>query len=121
MTISNDIDYEELSENEPMYMHLAAGAAAGIMEHTIVYPFDSIKTRMQIVSKGQSMVIYDGVINSIKLISTTEGFKALWRGVASVCIGAGPAHALYFASYEKAKTMLGGSDDSKMKPIAAGK
>lgn len=30
--------------------HMAAGAAAGIMEHVAMYPVDTIKTRMQALS-----------------------------------------------------------------------
>ena len=38
-----------------------------------------------------------------------EGVAGLYRGVAAVAGGAGPAHALYFASYEAAKGLLGGN------------
>ena len=36
----------------------------------------------------------------------------LWRGVNSVVMGAGPAHALYFATYEYVKDKLAVDDDS---------
>jgi hypothetical protein len=36
-------DYEELPEGSPAWVSLSAGALAGIAEHTITYPFDSIK------------------------------------------------------------------------------
>jgi solute carrier family 25 iron transporter 28/37 len=32
-----------------------------------------------------------------------EGVAGLYRGVAAVAVGAGPAHAVYFATYEKVK------------------
>jgi hypothetical protein len=51
--------------------------------------------------------IYTGVSNALSRIWTTEGWYALWRGVNSVVVGAGPAHALYFATYEHCKVMLG--------------
>lgn len=38
-------DYEELPEGSPAWVSLSAGALAGIAEHTITYPFDSIKVR----------------------------------------------------------------------------
>lgn len=44
-------------------------------------------------------------------ITTTEGTKRLWRGVASVIMGAGPAHAVYFGTYELAKDFAGGNDN----------
>ena len=63
--------------------------------------------------------VYTGVINAVSKISTTEGAKTLWRGVNSVILGAGPAHALYFGSYEFAKDAFGGNE-SGHHPIAAG-
>ncbi|KAJ2816572.1 Fe(2+) transporter, partial [Coemansia furcata] len=38
-----EYDYEELPETSPLTMHLIAGAAAGIMEHSVMYPFDIVK------------------------------------------------------------------------------
>ena len=35
--------------------------------------------------------------------------RALWRGVASVIAGAGPAHAVYFGTYEFVKEVTGGN------------
>lgn len=44
----------------------------------------------------------------VRSLMRTEGIAGLYRGVAAVGIGAGPAHALYFATYEYAKDALGG-------------
>lgn len=37
------VDYEELPHGTPAWINLTAGAMAGIAEHSITYPFDSIK------------------------------------------------------------------------------
>lgn len=99
-----EIDYEALPPNASLLAHLTAGAFAGIMEHTVMYPIDSIKTRMQIISNTQDLS--KGLINSISKISSSEGAYALWRGVSSVVLGAGPAHAVYFSVFEATKTLL---------------
>ncbi|PVU95781.1 hypothetical protein BB559_002605 [Furculomyces boomerangus] len=114
-----DHDYEELTGNPSIYMHLAAGAAAGIMEHAVMYPFDSIKTRMQVVESNKQL-LYSGLVQSFKHVTTSEGARALWRGISSMIAGAGPAHAVYFAAYEQAKHYLSGGDDKKINPLAAG-
>ena len=44
----------------------------------------------------------------IRSISTTEGLRSLWRGVASVIMGAGPAHAAHFGMYEFVREISGG-------------
>lgn len=99
-----EVDYEALPEDASIVAHLSAGAFAGIMEHTVMYPIDSIKTRMQMVASAQPA--NRSVILSISRISSSEGAYALWRGVSSVLLGAGPAHAVYFSVFEATKTML---------------
>lgn len=54
--------------------------------------------------------IYSGVGNALTRISSTEGMRALWRGVSSVILGAGPAHAVHFGVYEKVKELAGGNE-----------
>lgn len=95
-------DYEGLPESTPLVANLIAGAFAGVAEHTLMYPVDAIKTRMQIVQPTPAAV-YSGVTNAITKISTTEGIRTLWRGMTSVILGAGPAHAVYFGTYEFTK------------------
>lgn len=99
-----EIDYEALPEDASIAAHLSAGAFAGIMEHTVMFPIDSIKTRMQMIALGQPLG--KSVIKLILKISSSEGAYALWRGVSSVVLGAGPAHAVYFSVFEATKTML---------------
>ena len=45
----------------------------------------------------------------IASLMKTEGVAGLYRGIAAVGIGAGPAHAVYFATYEHAKDAFGGN------------
>ncbi|PVH16078.1 uncharacterized protein CXQ87_003942 [Candidozyma duobushaemuli] len=99
-----EIDYEALPDDASIAAHLSAGAFAGIMEHTVMFPIDSIKTRMQMIASGQPLS--KSVVGSISKISSSEGAYALWRGVSSVVLGAGPAHAVYFSVFEATKTML---------------
>lgn len=105
--MEEEIDYESLPANAPLSHQLAAGAFAGIMEHSIMFPIDAIKTRMQTVSVSSSTkALPSNMIQTIARISTTEGSLALWKGVQSVILGAGPAHAVYFATYEMCKGYL---------------
>ncbi|KAJ3336537.1 Fe(2+) transporter [Gonapodya sp. JEL0774] len=94
-------DYESLPTSS-VAVHLAAGAFAGVAEHSIMFPLDAIKTRMQFITPSPQAV-YSSLANAVTRISSTEGMYALWRGVSSVVVGAGPAHALQFATYEMCK------------------
>ena len=99
--------------------HMFAGAFAGTMEHTVMFPVDTVKTRMQLVAAASSSssssltsssssmnMIKSTIPNAIRSILKTDGVKGLYRGVVAGGLGAGPAHAVYFATYEYGKKMF---------------
>ncbi|KAI9657284.1 MAG: asparaginyl-tRNA synthetase [Trizodia sp. TS-e1964] len=112
-----ELDYEGLPPDFSLLANLAAGAFAGIAEHTVMYPIDVIKTRMQILNPSPTAV-YTSLSNAVARISSTEGIRSLWRGISSVALGAGPAHAVYFATYEAVKHAMGGNGGGHQ-PLAA--
>ncbi|KAI9823520.1 MAG: asparaginyl-tRNA synthetase [Phylliscum demangeonii] len=113
-----EYDYEALPPTFSLSANLLAGAFAGISEHTVMYPVDAIKTRMQVINPSPAAV-YTGMTNAALRISSTEGVRSLWRGISSVALGAGPAHAVYFATYEAVKQAMGGNEGNGHHPIAA--
>lgn len=50
---------------------------------------------------------YRNVMDALWRIMRTEGIWRPIRGLNVTAVGAGPAHALYFACYEKLKKSLG--------------
>ncbi|XP_038046195.1 mitoferrin-1-like [Patiria miniata] len=106
-TISEELEYEYegLPETTTLTTHLMAGAIAGIMEHCVMYPVDSVKTRMQTIRPSPNGR-YKNVFSGLATIVRNEGPFGVVRGLNAVALGAGPAHALYFACYEKMKHML---------------
>jgi hypothetical protein len=56
------------------------------------------------------MQLQSSVIQALQAILRREGVRGLYRGLSAVVIGAGPSHAVYFATYEAAKEMLGGNE-----------
>jgi solute carrier family 25 iron transporter 28/37 len=74
-----DLDWEEWDASlSPLsfFDHCLAGSFAGVMEHTLLYPLDTVKTcwQSQVLNKAASVVVV-----------------VMWRGVASwgVAIAAG--------------------------------
>ena len=63
---------------------------------------------MQVFATSPAAV-YTGIGNAFTRISSTEGMRALWRGVSSVIMGAGPAHAVHFGTYEAVKELAAGN------------
>ncbi|KAJ1590816.1 hypothetical protein NDA11_002969 [Ustilago hordei] len=106
--VEEEVDYEGLGGNVPLHINMIAGSLAGISEHAVMFPVDVIRTRMQVLSATPAAT-YTGVVQAFNRISTLEGARTLWRGVASVIMGAGPAHAVYFGTYETVKEATGGN------------
>ncbi|KAJ8317052.1 hypothetical protein KUTeg_004956 [Tegillarca granosa] len=107
MDIEPDDPYESLPESSAAVTHMMAGAAAGIMEHCVMYPVDCVKTRMQCLVPDPR-ADYRSVPDAFYKIVRFEGMKNTVRGISVVVGGAGPAHALYFACYEKLKKTISG-------------
>ncbi|XP_068130831.1 mitoferrin-1 [Hyperolius riggenbachi] len=99
-------EYESLPAGVSPVTHMVAGAVAGILEHTVMYPVDSVKTRMQSLQPDPK-ARYRGVMEALKTMVRTEGVLTPLRGINVTMLGAGPAHALYFACYEKMKITVG--------------
>ncbi|KAL3655170.1 S-adenosylmethionine carrier 1, chloroplastic/mitochondrial [Castilleja foliolosa] len=66
-----------------------SGAAAGGLVETVMYPIDTIKTRLQAVRGGGKIV-----------------FKGLYSGLAGNLVGVIPASALFIGVYEPTKQKL---------------
>ena len=84
---SEDVDFiMELAENYGLAKAMAAGAAAGVMEHLWMFPVDTIKTRMQThFIPGQKL--YHSVPNAIlQVIFPTAASKFTSRKFLVLCI-----------------------------------
>ncbi|KAG0726431.1 Mitoferrin-1 [Chionoecetes opilio] len=95
-------EYESLPTSD-VGIHMTAGAVAGIMEHCVMFPIDSVKTRMQSLApspEASYRTIREGLMKMIH----SEGIMRPMGGVNAVIIGAGPAHAFYFSAYEGIKS-----------------
>ncbi|KAH7624542.1 hypothetical protein Ndes2526B_g00743 [Nannochloris sp. 'desiccata'] len=91
------------------YGHMVAGAMAGMGEHLAMYPVDTVKTRMQALAHpGQQL--HTSLVRAMSGVLRREGVPGFYRGATAMAIGAGPSHALYFAAYEAAKDIYGGSE-----------
>jgi len=99
-----DVDvYEQLPEGVSLLTTASAGAAAGITEHVCMYPVDVVKTRQQALACDKTSLQSRSILRNISHIWRTEGPGKLVQGCQAMALGAGPAHAIYFAVYEKVK------------------
>lgn len=101
-------DYESMPESSSVGVHMMAGAMAGMMEHVLMYPLDSVKTRMQTLRPNPN-ASYRSVPEALYKMIRYEGLLRPIKGVSVVFFSAGPAHALYYSCYERMKLILSGT------------
>lgn len=94
--------YESLPCERNTLVYMSAGAAAGVLEHCVMYPIDVVRTRMQSI---RPQIAHKSFSNTFIQLIRTERFNT-FRGMSAVITGAGPAHALYFSCYENLKQAI---------------
>lgn len=97
-------DYESLPDSTPLSVTCLAGATAGIAEHCVMFPVDSVKTRMQSLACGRHQQV--GMVTVMRNMIAEEGIFRPIKGMNAMAAGAGPAHAMYFSALEKTKEYL---------------
>ena len=85
-----------LKHNMKMYKLLIAGGFSGISAWVVSYPFDVVKTRIQI--DGVIRKEYDGMIDCFVKTYRNEGLRAFVKGLGPALVRAFPANAATFAA-----------------------
>ncbi|XP_052534815.1 S-adenosylmethionine mitochondrial carrier protein isoform X5 [Tympanuchus pallidicinctus] len=80
---------------------LAAGGIAGVFVDLILFPLDTVKTRLQ----------------SPQGFRKAGGFRGIYAGVPSTAIGSFPNAAAFFITYENVKSVLHHDSTSYLTPI----
>ncbi|KAG8467540.1 hypothetical protein KFE25_000856 [Diacronema lutheri] len=86
--------------------HVVAGSSAGLAEHLIMFPVDTIKTRLQARPAACSSGCEASMVHCVRRL-LREGPCAPWKGSGTVLLGCMPAHAAYFSIYESLKLRFG--------------
>ncbi|GFQ95056.1 mitoferrin-1 [Trichonephila clavata] len=94
-----------------------AGALTGLVEYSLMYPIDLMKTRMQTL-RPYSKANYGSVFGGLLKIKLEEGGSRLFRGMSLPLVASIPAHAIYYSSYEKMKRILSGTEFGTQNPFA---
>ncbi|XVE76617.1 hypothetical protein DITRI_Ditri12bG0187700 [Diplodiscus trichospermus] len=100
------------------WQFMISGSIAGSVEHMAMFPVDTLKTRMQALGASCSVQPV-GVRQALGSILKLEGPSGLYRGIAAMGLGAGPAHAVYFSVYELSKQILSRGDPNNSMAHAA--
>lgn len=82
---------------------LLAGGIAGTTVDVVLFPLDTLKTRLQ---SSQGFV-------------KAGGFRGIYKGLSAAAVGSAPGAALFFMTYEKLKSSLGSSKNADGSPSFA--
>lgn len=85
-----------LERKQNSYIHFLSGATAGIVSTCVIYPLETIRSRLSLQTNNNH---YSGVVDSVRKISIRDLYKGL---AVSIC-GFVPFNALSFAFYHKFK------------------
>ncbi|CAN1754187.1 mcfF [Linum perenne] len=99
------------------WQFMVAGSIAGMIEHMAMFPVDTIKTHMQAI--GSCPIKSVSISHALRSILHSEGASGLYRGIAAMGLGAGPAHAVYFSMYELCKKRFSGDNPNNSLAHAA--
>lgn len=68
------------SEQVVFYHSFASGCLAGCVASLSVNPFDVVKTRLQLLTKGNNEIVYNGILDCFKKTFVQEGVTAFFKG-----------------------------------------
>lgn len=87
--------------NNPLeiYERFLAGATAGAISQTVIYPLEVLKTRLALRKTGQ----YSGIADAAKKIYAREGLKCFYKGYIPNILGIVPYAGIDLAVYETLK------------------
>ena len=86
-----------------LWQTMAAGSVAGMSEHLVMFPVDTIKTRMMSENVGTR---YRSMFRTGQAIMAAEGARGFYSGFLPAFLAAVPSHAAMFTAYEFTKTSL---------------
>ncbi|KAG5180363.1 mitoferrin-like protein [Tribonema minus] len=109
-----DLDWEDWSGEGNFVHHMLAGSIAGVTEHTVMFPVDTLKTHIQCMRECPERQAGSRVLEMVR----GQGMLRLWRGVGTMFVGCVPAHAAYFSILELCKERFGANGGGHA-PVAA--
>jgi solute carrier family 25 phosphate transporter 23/24/25/41 len=93
---------------------LAAGACTGVTAQTLVFPMNTVRTRLQVNGIGGKEKLYTGLGDCMVQIFKTEGILGFYKGCGANNARMVPNGMIQFAAFDFFKNMFMGKEE----PIA---
>ncbi|SCV02565.1 LAME_0H02828g1_1 [Lachancea meyersii CBS 8951] len=108
--------YEQLRELIPVSVDptwaslckLSIGAVSGGVAQTVTYPFDLLRRRFQVLAMSQNALgyRYTGILDALRTIGRTEGFKGYYKGLTANLFKVVPSTAVSWVVYEAVRDFM---------------
>lgn len=82
---------------------VVSGGLAGIMDWIPTYPFDVVKTKIQVDRGTKTPSIYE----TMKKYYKSQGFRFFFKGIVPTCLVVFPMNAITFIIYDEIIELLG--------------
>jgi len=89
---------------------LAAGAFTGVTAQTLVFPANTVRTRMQVNGIGGKMRLYGSTWDCATKIFASEGVRGYYKGCAANNLRMFPNGLIQFAAFDFFKQVFLGDD-----------
>ncbi|KAK4057570.1 hypothetical protein OIO90_001215 [Microbotryomycetes sp. JL221] len=116
-----------MSSTLPPLVQATAGGFASTMSNALVYPLDTVTTRMQTATRskinkstgkrGPATHGYDTVLKAIRTILRTEGWQSFYLGLGSDSLSTAISNFLYFYTYSFLHSRLAHHKQRKLGPV----
>lgn len=90
-----------MSTESHYFRALASGGVAGVVVDVVLFPIDTVKTRLQ----------------SEAGFWKSGGFRGVYKGLAPAAAGSAPTAALFFCTYESLKKYLSNASGNQHLPV----
>lgn len=104
-----------LSATRTFQVSLLAGAFAGFTVDAILFPLDTLKTRMQLATSTTATVATSSVASAVK--PPPNLLKGLYAGFGPAVAASAPAAAAFFAVYDCVKRVLATRVEERYAPL----
>eukprot|EP00803_Ostreobium_quekettii_P002439 evm.model.scf_754.2 EVM.evm.TU.scf_754.2 scf_754:34379-34912(-) len=106
-------------ETRTLWHTCVAGGVSGIVSRLLVYPFDTIKSRLCVQGEGGSQKIYRSTAQALATVVKREGPFSLYSGFGVVALCVVPGNMAYFSGYELGSSYFP-SATAALRGLAAG-
>lgn len=104
--IAQQEDAPAMDALSALVVKLTAGALAGVMAQSLMFPGDTVRRRMQTNGMNGEAKVYTSSLDCCRKIVEREGIRGFYRGIGVNTFRAMPGAGIQFLAYDSLKAIL---------------